>query len=108
MALTLLKSIEKAQDPRKKLLTTVRKIERDGIKTVEGFRVIVQSNPKGEAYLAFANKKNQLVGAMCSYSSEVYAELNRLFFGIQLRKSGVLDKPFVEPQKEKARKKAKK
>ena len=76
MALSLFDSIVNAEKPRAKLLSTARKVEKDGIKTIDGYRVFAKTNPSGEAYFAVMDK-HKILRAVSTFSTETYTELNR-------------------------------
>ncbi len=75
MALSLFDSIVNAEKPRAELLSTARKIEKDGIKTIDGYRVFAKTNPEGDAYFAVMDK-HKILRAVSTFSMETYSELN--------------------------------
>ncbi len=76
MALSLFDNIVNDEKPRAKLLSTARKIEKDGIKTIDGYSVFAKTNPSGEAYFAVMDK-HKILRAASTFSTETYSELNR-------------------------------
>ena len=76
MSLSLFDNIVNDEKPRAKLLSTARKIEKDGIKTIDGYRVFAKTNPEGDAYFAVMDK-HTILRAISTFSTETYSELNQ-------------------------------
>lgn len=76
MSLSLFDNIVNDEKPRAKLLSTARKVEKDGIKTIDGYSVFAKTNPSGEAYFAVMDK-HKILRAVSTFSTETFSELNQ-------------------------------